>query len=192
METVSKHTELPEWSQIFQPPFYYDRHGQMILDKNGNSSLDVRGWGRAEKIKNGDMLQDAFGEYASEAVNNYYSLKEQIHTLTIDRDSYKESYETLRKVTTAQGQLIDNAMEYVRENERLKGELERLKVDNERLQKVRLSYNSLVERLVMAQTESSAAADPSEAYRHLMSEINSAIKETAWPALQSSESKTEK
>ena len=55
--------------EILQPPFKYDDFGQMIFDKDNNLCLDVRAWGLLQYKKNGEALQDSFGEAVAEALN---------------------------------------------------------------------------------------------------------------------------
>lgn len=61
--------ELQKAFELFTPPFRYDRHFQHIVDSEGNQILDVRGWGRLCRTENGDKIQDAYGEYFANLIN---------------------------------------------------------------------------------------------------------------------------
>jgi len=57
----------------FNYPCKYDSMGQMIFDNSNELMLDVRAWGMIQHIKskfNPEDLQDALGEFITEAINN--------------------------------------------------------------------------------------------------------------------------
>ncbi len=58
---------------LYERPFKYDPNGQMIFDGKGNLVVDVRGWGRIEKMDNGMELHDTVGEIIAEALNEKWS-----------------------------------------------------------------------------------------------------------------------
>lgn len=58
---------------LYKPPFRYDWNGQMVFDSANNLVIDVRGWGRIEKMDNGIELQDKVGEIITEALNEKWS-----------------------------------------------------------------------------------------------------------------------
>ena len=58
---------------LYERPFRYDLNGQMIFDGANNLVVDVRGWGRIEKMDNGMELHDTIGEIIAEALNEKWS-----------------------------------------------------------------------------------------------------------------------
>lgn len=56
--------------KVFVPPFKYDPYGQKILDSKNSMCLEVRGWGKFQYQKDGDKLQDEFGEYVAKLLND--------------------------------------------------------------------------------------------------------------------------
>ncbi len=50
-------------------PVKYDSYGTHILDSNNNKVLDVRGWGRIQKMDNAEERQDEIGEWLALLMN---------------------------------------------------------------------------------------------------------------------------
>ena len=50
-------------------PLRYDEYGQYIWDANGNIIAQIRGWGRLQKLSNGEKVQDAIGHFFVETLN---------------------------------------------------------------------------------------------------------------------------
>lgn len=68
---------LQEWTKVFKPPFRYEPAGQMIFDADENQALDVRGWGRAQKMKNAVEMQDGFGQWVADTLNAQFKPSEE-------------------------------------------------------------------------------------------------------------------
>lgn len=45
----------------------------MIHDKEGNHIVDIRGWGRLQYMKDGEILQDKIGDWVAQAINEKLS-----------------------------------------------------------------------------------------------------------------------
>lgn len=50
-------------------PVSYDSEGQRVRDREGETALDVRGWGRIGYYANGGARQDAIGEWLVGLIN---------------------------------------------------------------------------------------------------------------------------
>ena len=63
--------------EIISPPFIYDDYGQMIFDSKYMLVLDVRGWGRFQYAENGEKLQDEWGKFVADALNEKYEREKE-------------------------------------------------------------------------------------------------------------------
>lgn len=64
--------QTKELMSVFSPPFKYDRSGTIILDSNGNSVVDIRGWGYLSNQLGPDAainVQDHLGEFIANQLN---------------------------------------------------------------------------------------------------------------------------
>lgn len=62
-------TLIETYKSTITPPVKYFAEGTCILDAAGNHIVDIRGWSRLQKLPNGEMVQDAFGEEVAKAIN---------------------------------------------------------------------------------------------------------------------------
>lgn len=80
--------------QEFPLPCRYDVGSQMIFASNGQMMVDVRGWGHlSSKFKDGKLamkLQDTFGQFVVDAINNYQLLEAELAAV-LDRDTVKQT-----------------------------------------------------------------------------------------------------
>jgi len=51
-------------------PVKYEKYGQTILDVNNHKVLDIRGWGRIQKLSEPEKRQDAIGELVASLLND--------------------------------------------------------------------------------------------------------------------------
>jgi len=52
-----------------KPPFKFDEMGMCIFDSNSTKVLDVRGWGHFQYLPEGEKIQDRFGQFVADALN---------------------------------------------------------------------------------------------------------------------------
>ena len=50
-------------------PVHYDPLGQQIFDSSKELIVDVRGWGRLQKMNDPEFKQDQIGEFVAAAMN---------------------------------------------------------------------------------------------------------------------------
>lgn len=56
-------------STFIKHPVKYYPEGTMIMDADNNHILDIRGWGRLQKLSDGEDVQDAIGRYIEDLIN---------------------------------------------------------------------------------------------------------------------------
>lgn len=55
---------------IKYPVRYVEGSGTMVFDENDNHISDTRGWGRLQKLDNGDKIQDDITKFIAQAIND--------------------------------------------------------------------------------------------------------------------------
>ena len=51
-------------------PVKYESYGTCILDVNNHKVLDIRGWGRIQKLSDPEKRQDSIGELVASLLND--------------------------------------------------------------------------------------------------------------------------
>ena len=51
-------------------PVKYEKYGTQILDSKNNKVLDIRGWGRIQKMDHPEERQDEIGEWIASLMND--------------------------------------------------------------------------------------------------------------------------
>ena len=73
MKTTEELREIAKAGD-FVLPFHYDASGQMVMDKEDNQVLDIRGWGRLQYLgaEKAASIQDALGELVCRYLNSAF------------------------------------------------------------------------------------------------------------------------
>jgi len=57
---------------LYNPPFNYDKMGQIIFDADSNIVVDVRGWGRIKGMENASAIHDELGRQIALALTTHW------------------------------------------------------------------------------------------------------------------------
>jgi len=62
-----------DFKKHIKAPVKYFSAGTMIIDSDLNHILDIRGWGRLQKLPDGPEIQDAIGEWIAKLINEDFN-----------------------------------------------------------------------------------------------------------------------